>query len=436
VGEVNIPTGWDLTSSSCSDGSPVTAISLQAGETVTCTFYNRQRGHIIIKKLTDPSGSSQSFEFDPSYSGTNFFLTDTQTNDSGALVPGTYSVGEVNIPTGWDLTSSSCSDGSPVTAISLQAGETVTCTFNNRQRGKVKVIKTVNGGALTGSQAFTFQLRQGATTVSSGTTLESGIANVANGGVINFATLLVPGTAYQLCEIVMPGWSSTLGTFVPDSFMPPDGVAPNPAVDNSILCINFTVTAGQTKTYNVDNTPPPGGRALTIGFWKNWASCTSSALKKVNALDQALAAASVIPDGQNKPGIVVSSSSGIYDLFGATYYLVLHGSTATPNTAPDCAAAVKLLNKTTIAANPKKMASDPLFNMTAQLVGAELNYAAGAGKNGATTTNITSAVRLNGTYAFDGLTHGNLSAAATTKANCLATQLDNYNNDRPVSVCP
>jgi hypothetical protein len=323
-----------------------------------------------------------------------------------------------------------------VTAISLQAGETVTCTFNNRQRGKVKVIKTVNGGALTGSQAFTFQLRQGATTVSSGTTLESGIANVANGGVINFATLLVPGTAYQLCEIVMPGWSSTLGTFVPDSFMPPDGVAPNPAVDNSILCINFTVTAGQTKTYNVDNTPPPGGRALTIGFWKNWASCTSSALKKVNALDQALAAASVIPDGQNKPGIVVSSSSGIYDLFGATYYLVLHGSTATPNTAPDCAAAVKLLNKTTIAANPKKMASDPLFNMTAQLVGAELNYAAGAGKNGATTTNITSAVRLNGTYAFDGLTHGNLSAAATTKANCLATQLDNYNNDRPVSVCP
>ena len=32
--------GWDLTSATCSDKSPVTAISLQAGETVTCVFTN------------------------------------------------------------------------------------------------------------------------------------------------------------------------------------------------------------------------------------------------------------------------------------------------------------------------------------------------------------------------------------------------------------
>src|SRR5207302_11268619 len=97
-----------------------------------------------------------------------------------------------------------------------------------------------------------------------------------NGGVINFTTLLVPGSTYQLCEIVMPGWSTNLGTFVPDSFYPPDGTVANPNVDNSILCANFTVAAGETKTFNVDNSPPPGGRALTIGFWKNWASCASS----------------------------------------------------------------------------------------------------------------------------------------------------------------
>jgi hypothetical protein len=279
-------------------------------------------------------------------------------------------------------------------------------------------------------------LRQGASAIAAGTTLETGIANAGNGGVINFSTLLVPGTTYQLCEIVMPGWSTTLGTFVPDSFLPPDGVVPDPTVDNSILCVNFTVAAGQTKSFTVDNTPPPGGRALTIGFWKNWASCTNSALKKVNALDQALAAASVIPDGQGKPGIVISASSGTYDLFGPTYFLVLHGSTATPNTAPDCSKAVNLLNKST-RDGKKKMASDPLFNMTAQLVAAELNYAAGAGKNGSTTTNITSAVRLNGAHSFDGLTYSpKLSSAETTKANCLATQLDNYNNDRSVSTCP
>ena len=82
------------------------------------------------------------------------------------------------------------------------------------------------------------------------------------------------------------------------------------------------------------------------------------------------------------------------------------------------------------------MASDPLFNMAAQLVGAQLNYFAGAGKNGPTTQNITSAVLLLGKYGFNGNTYSpKLSSADTTKANCLATQLDNYNNDRSVSSC-
>jgi hypothetical protein len=82
------------------------------------------------------------------------------------------------------------------------------------------------------------------------------------------------------------------------------------------------------------------------------------------------------------------------------------------------------------------MASDPLFNMAAQLVGAQLNYFIGAGKNGPTTMNIQSAVLLLGKYSFNGDTYDpKLIAADTTKANCLATQLDNYNNDRSVNSC-
>ena len=67
--------GWDLTSAICSDKSPATAISLQAGETVTCVFTNTQHGKIIVEKQTVPDGSAVSFEFDTSY-GDNFFLTD------------------------------------------------------------------------------------------------------------------------------------------------------------------------------------------------------------------------------------------------------------------------------------------------------------------------------------------------------------------------
>jgi hypothetical protein len=113
----------------CSAGGTIT---LAPGDDKTCTITNDdQPGKIIVKKETIPGGASQSFEFDPSYSASNFSLTDGQQNDSGDLAAGTYSVAEVNIAVGWLLTDSGCSDGSLVSAISLQNGETVTCTFVN-----------------------------------------------------------------------------------------------------------------------------------------------------------------------------------------------------------------------------------------------------------------------------------------------------------------
>jgi len=173
----------------------------------------------------------------------------------------------------------------------------------------------------------------------------------------------------------------------------------------------------------VDNTPPPGGRALTIGFWKNWASCNSSGGKQAPVLDQKLAVF-------GSTGEVISATSGTYALFGATYYLQLFGSTSNPNVAPSCQAAVNLLNKSTVK-NGTKSASDPAFNLAAQLVAAELNYAAGSGKTPTATTAINQAVLLLGKYHFDGNTHTNISAADATTMNNLATTLNNYNNDIP-----
>jgi LPXTG-motif cell wall-anchored protein len=37
-----VPAGWDLVSAICSDESPIDAIDLAAGETVTCTFINER----------------------------------------------------------------------------------------------------------------------------------------------------------------------------------------------------------------------------------------------------------------------------------------------------------------------------------------------------------------------------------------------------------
>jgi hypothetical protein len=376
-------------------------LTTDSGDTFSCSFGNTARGHIIIKKLTNPAGSSQSFEFDPSYSATNFFLADTQTNDSGGLVPGTYSVAEVNIPAGWDLTSSSCTDGSAVTAISLQAGETVTCTFNNRQRGHVRVVKTVAGGPIPAGQSYTFQLRSGASAGTAGTILETLTVNAGTpNGTLNFTTNLVPGTTYQLCEQMQAGWLTSLG--------PPIYSVYNPSGDNSVVCTDFTVTAGGLKIFNIDNNPPPGGMALTIGYWKNWSSCSGGNQKPV--LDQKLLGA---------------ANAGTPITLGL---LVLNPNTLGASTA--CRYAVNILNKTTIDGR-KKMSSDPLFNMAAQLLAADVNVFSGAGTCAAATSAITQAHALLTKYSFTGLGYSpKLTAADANLANSLGTTLDKYNNNK------
>src|SRR5919201_1380885 len=151
-----VPTGWDLQSSTCDDGSPVSNIDVSAGETVTCTFTNKARGTIKIKKVTDPSSdttTSFSFTAGGGLSPSSFSLTNGGTQTFSNVVPGSgYSAAE-NVPSGWDLTSSSCDDGSPVSNIDVGPGETVTCTFNDRQRGSVSIHKQDDAGnALQGAE--------------------------------------------------------------------------------------------------------------------------------------------------------------------------------------------------------------------------------------------------------------------------------------------
>jgi len=378
-----------------------------SGHEFACTFTNVKRGSIKVQKQTEPDGDAEQFAFTGDLEGS---IGDGGEIGPTSVAPGTYSTTEA-AKDGWDLTSISCSDddssgviATGVATFHVAAGEDVTCVYTNRKRGHAKVIKTVSGLPPTGTQAFTFQLRTGASATANGTVVETLVADANNGGVITFTTLLVPGAPYQMCEIVQPGWQTNLGTFVPGSFIPPDGLALNPTVDNSILCVDFTVAAGETKTFLVDNTPPPGGRALTIGFWKNWASCGSG--KQKPTLDETLALFP-IASGQTTHGVYL----------GRLY-------------VDTCIEAVRILDKSTVDTG-KKQASDPLYNMAAQLMAVLLNLKAGAGYCGTLTTNKDAALALLDKYKFDGVSSytKKLSAADTTLANQIAKQLDLYNND-------
>jgi len=108
---------------------------------VTCTFTNRLiRGQIVVEKQTLPDGDPQSFQFDASYDGDGFSLSDGQSDSSGELLPGTYSVSET-VPAGWELESAVCDDGSDPGSIALAANETVTCVFSNVKDANIVVEK-------------------------------------------------------------------------------------------------------------------------------------------------------------------------------------------------------------------------------------------------------------------------------------------------------
>jgi hypothetical protein len=362
---------------------------------------------LIVEKQTLPDGDPQSFSFTGAASGS---ISDGGTLTVTGLAAGDYQVSEL-VPSGWDLGSIVCTDGdssgdlSTATAtFRLAVDEAVRCTFTDVKRGSVRVVKTVSGSPIrallpANQQSFAFQLRQNASTTSAGTLLEQADANVANSGVVTFATKLVAGSTYQLCETVMPGWRTSLTS---------PFVLYNASGDNSTLCTNFSVGPGEARSITVDNQPPPGGLARTIGFWKNWASCSGSSGNQRPVLDQTLAAA-------EPAGITIGT-------------LTLHGSTSSPNSAPDCLKAVRLLNKSTIDTG-KKMASDPAFSLAAQLLAADLNVKAGALTCPNAISAINDAQALLATVHFNGITHDKLSATQTTQANSLGTTLDRYNNN-------
>ena len=122
--------------------------------------YDVEQGRIIVEKQTNPDGSIETFEFDPSYAA-NFSLSRRPAErQRPAWHLGSYTVQEL-AEAGWDLTniqivsgdtdngstigSDSDFDAGDTTAtIDLDAGEMITVRFTNTQRGRIIVEKQTN----------------------------------------------------------------------------------------------------------------------------------------------------------------------------------------------------------------------------------------------------------------------------------------------------
>lgn len=297
----------------------------------------------------------------------------------------------------------------------------VTCTYP-----QLKVNKTVNMLPFSGP-VVTFQLRQGASMTSLGTILETGEANLDNNGQVVFTRLLKPGI-YQLVELIPVGYvpSYVWGTYGVEWFRP--GYLPGQGGEDPIIwvAVNFVVNADGSITYqpgpaqqnvplggivNIDN--QVGQMPFTIGYWKNHASAKENNGGQDPVLDQMLYKAT-------QAGQTITIGT-----------LPLPGGITPDNAGVSATYAVRLLNKSTVETNKKK-ASDPAWNLAAQLLGYRLNAVFGSWLNPVAyqAADIAQAMLVN--VGFDGQSYTKppkaIQAKWTANMNYLAKVLDAYNN--------
>jgi len=398
-----------------------------SGGLFSCTFTNTERGALKVHKtvIANDSGNTLTDTFTICITGLSYPAPTVQNGGCQTvgigggdvtwtnLLPGTYTVSEAAPGIPWIV-------GINPVSVNVAAGSTasaVASTVTNTRKGLVRVVKTVsnhdgsNQRPPTGSESFSFQLRSGTTDILGhpGTLLETGTANAGNNGQFTFTTLLIPGQHYQVCETLPDvAWMIELGPgsqFVPEQWTDATRTVLNPNVINNTYCVDFIAQAGPDPTViTANNRRPPEGFGLTIGYWKNHASCASSKGNQDPVTDEVLASFPIAA-GQTTHGVYIG------DVYVDT-----------------CLEAVRLLNKSTINTN-KKFASDPLFNLAAQLLAAKLNVQAGAGACGDAITAINAGQALLDQYNFTGTATVKLKSSQVAGANAIAHTLDLYNNN-------
>jgi hypothetical protein len=137
-------------------GTSLSGIPVKVGDYIICTITNTRKappkGTIEIEKQTDPANSNASFGFTSAVAG-NFSLSDngfkTVTNVTPNSNGSPYVVTE-STTAGWRLQSVTCNDSDSsgsvangTASIKVSSGETVRCTFTNKQiNSAINVVKS------------------------------------------------------------------------------------------------------------------------------------------------------------------------------------------------------------------------------------------------------------------------------------------------------
>ncbi len=376
-------------------------VTLAAGDSKTCTITNTRKPHLTVNKVCVPTTDPGHFnlQIDAANAGTGADAACGGTTGSVESTIGGHTVGET-AGTNTDLAnyvtviSGDCAANGTVT---LAAGDNKTCTITNSRKAVLIVDKVTVGG---GTQSFEFS--------------QTGTSNffLADATTPHKSTGLLPGN-FTVCELALAvAWNAAFTV---------NGSPVTPTLNGTTgdACYIVALAYGDSTTVVVTNTPPPGGATRTIGYWKNWSSCAQSNGK------------------QYEKAIAKGTPEATLDFYlgGAGVVSIYPIGTITSLT---CLQAVNLLSKNAI--NGDKRAGDPIYSMVAQLLGAKLNVAAGAGSCPALDAALADAqaLLLAITPPFDGTGSykGTLTPTQLATANSLNAILTSYNEGTLGGGCP
>jgi hypothetical protein len=381
-----------------SDGT----VSLAAGDNKICTITNTRKPTLRVNKVCVPTSDPGLFNLriDGANAGTGANAACGGTTGVVLSSVGSHTVSETG-GTNTDLTnyvsaiSGACATDGTVT---LTAGQNAVCTITNSRKAVLVVDKVVVGG---GTQLFDFT--------------QTGIANfqLADATTPKKTINLLPGNV-TVCELALAvAWNAT--ATLQNGSGAANAVALSIDGTTGDACRIIPVAYGDSLTFVVTNTPPPGGGTRTIGYWKNWSSCAQS-----NGGQYTKAIAKGMPEATLD--FYLGAGSTIYPLGDIT--------------SLTCAQAVNLLAKNAIDGG--KRAGDPIYNMVAQLLGAKLNVAAQAGTCPTLLTALAQAQTFLDNLNFTGLGSykGVLSASDQTLVNGWGGIFGSYNEGTLGGGCP
>jgi hypothetical protein len=436
------------------------SVTLSVGDDKTCTITNSdvQPKLTLVKTVNNQyGGTATKADFQAKIDGNNVPWDSAQ-----GLNAGSYTASESFTIAGYtagDWGGDCAANG----LVTLSVGDDKTCTITNSDvPGYVSLIKTLDGNELVGGEGpFNFTLTGPGAVNATGTAPPSPV----DFGNPALYSIELGEYQYRLCETGINAawtteWYAVDGTtetpipFVPgvssDPINPTTGYSrvfdpnysPSTGNSNDVRCIDFVAYSGVTRVFKINNVTPPGGDQRTIGYWKNWNSCTGGGQLR-NALEagatpseRITAGKALLNDALQSPGIDV----GLLTLATGPDVVDQYGD---PICDADTQIAVYLLDKRdAFNSRHKKMAGDSAYGLAAQYIAAKANYAVNAGQCPAATTAINDAQTLLAGIEFDGTgtyfkVKGNkiadINGYTSSMANALAGILDDYNNG---IVCP